>query len=128
MTLEVAADPSDGPLDDPELRQCDEFVSVAAALDLDLPPAGAGDGGSHLRSLIARVADDAFDDREKPARFAQQRFGAITILPTGRKHDDREQPADAAFSLALLEGASPQTNVPHRPVSPVKAMRSYLCA
>jgi hypothetical protein len=47
----VAADPADGTLDDPSLRQHDEFVPVAAADNLDLPRAGAGDAGGHLRSL-----------------------------------------------------------------------------
>jgi hypothetical protein len=41
----VAADPSDGSLHNPTLPQHDEFVLVAAADDLDLPRAGAGDGG-----------------------------------------------------------------------------------
>ena len=49
------------------LRQHDEILLVAAADDLDLPRAGAGDGGGHLRPLIARVSDDALDEGEQAA-------------------------------------------------------------
>lgn len=89
----VATDPADGALDDPALRQHHEAVPVAAAHDLHLPPAGAGDGSGHLRPLIARVADDALDEREQPARLTQQRFGAVPVLHAGGMHDHREKHA-----------------------------------
>ena len=53
-----------------------------------------GDGGGHLRPLIARIADDAFDDREQPARLTQQRFGAVAVLNLGGMDDHRERYAD----------------------------------
>jgi hypothetical protein len=89
----VAADPSDGSLNNPALRQHDKSVPVAAAHDLDLPGAGAGHGSRHLRSLIASVADDALDKGEQAPRLAQQRFSAIAILHVGRMHNDTKQQA-----------------------------------
>ena len=75
----VAADPSDGALDDSALRQHAEFVPLAAADDLDVPRPGAGDGGGHLRPLMARIADDALDEQQQPARLPQKRFGAAVL-------------------------------------------------
>ena len=89
----VAADPSDRALDDPALRQHDEFVPVAAAHDLDLPGAGAGGGGGHPRPLIAGIADDALDEREQTSHLAQQWLGSIAVLHMRRLHDDAEQQA-----------------------------------
>src|ERR687894_623939 len=51
----AAADPSEGALDDPALREDDEAVPVAAADDLKLPEASAGDGGFHLLPLVAGI-------------------------------------------------------------------------
>ena len=98
----VAADPSDGALDDPALGQHDEAVAVAAAHDLHLPRAGARDGSRHLRSLIAGVADDALDEGEQPARLAQQRLSPIAILHVGGMHDDGEQHADGVGQQVAL--------------------------
>ena len=101
----VAADPSDGALGDPTLWQHDEFVDVAAADDFDLPPAGAGDGSGHLRPLIARVADNALDAWEQPARLTQQRFGPVPVLHAGGMHDHREQHAvGVGQQVALAAG------------------------
>lgn len=98
----VAADPADGALEDPALRQHDEAVLVATAHDLDLLRAGARHGGGHLRSLIAGIADDALDEGEQPPRLAQQRLGAIAVLYVGGMHDDREQHADAVGQQVAL--------------------------
>src|SRR5215204_4045274 len=68
----TAADPGQGALHDPSFRQHDELVPVAAAHDLKLPTAGAGDGGLHLLPLIAGVADVALDEREAPSGLAEQ--------------------------------------------------------
>ena len=84
------------------LRQHDEPVAVAAAHDLDLPRAGAGDGGGHLRSPVARVADDALDEGKQPARLPQQRFGAVPVLHAGGMHHHREQHADGVGQQVAL--------------------------
>ena len=39
----IAADPGEGPLDDPSLWQNDETMEIGALDDLDLPASGAGD-------------------------------------------------------------------------------------
>lgn len=98
----IGADPSDGALDDPTLRQHDEAVPVAATHDLDFPCASARDGCRHLRPLIAGIADDALDEGEQPACLTQQRFGAIAILHVGWMHYDREQHADGVGQQAAL--------------------------
>lgn len=98
----VATDPADGALDDPPLRQHDEAVPVAAAHDLHLPRAGAGDGGGHLRPLIACIADDALDEGEQPARLTQQWFGTGPVLHIGRMHQHREQQADGVGQQVAL--------------------------
>lgn len=98
----VAADPSDGALDDPALGQDDEAVAVAAAHDLDLPLAGAGDGSGHLRPLVSGVADDALDEREQSPRLSQQRLGAVAILHAGGMHADREQHPDGVGQQVAL--------------------------
>lgn len=98
----VAADPSDGALDDPALGQHDEFVFVTATDDLDLPSAGAGDGGRHLRPLIACVADDALDEGEQSARLPQQRLGAVAVLHVGGMHDHREQQTERVGQQVAL--------------------------
>ena len=98
----VAADPSDGAFDDPPLRKHDEFVLVAAAHDLDLPRAGARNGGRHLRSLITGIADDALNEWEHLARLAQQRLGTVAILHIGGMHDHRQQHADGIGQQVAL--------------------------
>ena len=90
----AAADPGEGALDDPALREDDEAVPVAAADDLKLPEASAGDGGFHLLPLVAGVADDALDEREAPSRLPEQRLCAVTILYAGRVNVDGEQQAE----------------------------------
>ena len=41
----IVADPGEGSFDDPSFGQDDELVQFVALDDLDLPPAGPGDGG-----------------------------------------------------------------------------------
>jgi len=64
---------------DPAFWKHDEPVPVAAADDLDLPGAGAGDHGVHLAALVTGVADDALDKGEAPSRLSEQSLRAITI-------------------------------------------------
>src|SRR3954469_23003535 len=76
------------------IRQHDEPVPVAAAHDLKLPSAGAGDGGLHLLPLIAGVADDALDKREAPSSLAEQSLGAVAVLYAGGGDLDGQQQAN----------------------------------
>ena len=90
----AAADPGEGALHNPALWEDDKAVAVAAADDLQLPDAGAGDGGLPLLPLIARIGDDALDEREAPSGLPQQRLGAVAILHAGRVDVDGEQQAE----------------------------------
>ena len=85
----TTADPCQGALDNPSFRQHDEPVPVTAANDVEIPRAGAGDGGLHLLPLIARVADDALKEREAPSSLAEQRLGAVPVLYAGGMDVDR---------------------------------------
>ena len=79
-THSTPRDPSEGVLTG--LRE------VAAAYNLQVPRAGSIDGGLHLLSLVARVADDPLDEGEGPSGFAEQPFGAVSVLNTGRMNVD----------------------------------------
>lgn len=89
----MVADPTDGALDDPALRQDNEAVLIAAAYDLYLPRPGALDRRGHLRPLIAGVADDPLDERELAAHLAQQGFGAVAVLYVSRVDQHAQQQA-----------------------------------
>jgi hypothetical protein len=69
-------------------------VAVAATHDLQLPRAGAGDGGFHLAALIACVADDALDKGKAPPGLPQQGLCAVTVLHAGRDDADGQQQAE----------------------------------
>ena len=90
----ASADPGEGALHDPSFREHDEAVPVAAADDLKLPSAGAGDNRFHLLPLVARVADDALNEGEVPSRLPEQRLRAVTVLHAGRVDVDGEQQAE----------------------------------
>ena len=68
-------------------------MPVAATHDLEFPGAGSGDDSLHLAALVARIRDDALDERKAPARAAQQSFCAIPILDAGRMNAHREEQA-----------------------------------
>ena len=87
----VAADPGQGSLHDPALGQDDEAVDVASLDDLQGPAACVRDGLRHLGPLIARVADDALDEREQAPSLAQDLAGAVAVLDIGRMDDAQEQ-------------------------------------
>ncbi len=59
-------------------------------------------GSGHLRSLIARIADDALDEREQPARLPKQRLSPVAVLHTGGMHDDGEQHPDGVGQQVAL--------------------------
>lgn len=90
----AAADPGEGALHDPALREDDEAVLVAATHDLKLPEAGAGDGRLHLAPLVSRVADDAFDEGKAASSLPEQRLRAVAVLDVRRVDIDREQEAE----------------------------------
>ena len=69
-------------------------MPFAAAHDLKLPTAGAGDGGLHLLPLIAGVADDALDEREAPSGLAEQSLGAVAVLYAGGVDVNGQQQAN----------------------------------
>lgn len=89
-------------------------MTVAAANDLQFPPAGAGDGGFHLLSLIARITDDALNEGEAPARFPEQCLCAISVLDAGWVDGDGQQQAErigqdvALAANHLLAGIVPR--------------------
>jgi len=69
-------------------------VLVAAADNLEFPEAGAGDGGFHLLSLVAGIADDALDEGEASSRLPEQRLGAVAVLDARRVDSNGEQQAE----------------------------------
>ena len=67
-------------------------MRIGSLHDLQLPGAGTGDGGRHLRPLVAAVGEDALDEREPAAGPAQQLDRAVAILHVGgMDHDVQEQ-------------------------------------
>lgn len=90
----VAADPGEAAFDDPSLGQDDEAMRLGALDDLQLPGAGLGDGGRHLRSLVRGVGDDALDEGEQTAGPPQQIEGTIAILDRGRMDHDIQKEAE----------------------------------
>ncbi len=111
MTLEVAgeapvaADPSEGTLDDPALGQHLEAWHVVALDDLETPGAGLGDGCRDLRPLIAAIGEDHLDEWEPSAGAAQQLVGAIAILHVAWMHHDAEDQAERVdHDVALAAG------------------------
>jgi len=101
MTLEVsgqasvAADPGQGPLDDPAFRQDDEAMEIGSLDDFELPRTGPGDGGLGLGALIAAIGEDALDEGEQTPRAAVEDLpDAVAILDRGGMDDDLQQEAD----------------------------------
>ena len=89
----VSADPSQRALNDPPLGQKDETAQVGPFDDLQLPEAGPCNQGLHFRSLIAAVADDAFDEWKTPPCLPEQHFTAVTVLHISCMDIDAEQQA-----------------------------------
>src|SRR5918993_1482392 len=90
----TTADPCEGAFDDPSFRQDNEAVLVAAAHDLQFPDARARDDGRHLAPLIARVADEALNEREAASCLPQQSLCTVSILDACRMHADGQQQAE----------------------------------
>ena len=100
MTLEVAsqsavaANPAEGTLDNPSLRQHDEAVSVTAAGDLQHPPPRPLHRRAHLRALVSGVANHAFENGKQPTHLPQPRLRTVTVLHIGRMDDHAKPQAE----------------------------------
>ena len=122
MPLEVTrqpamvADPADRALDDPPLGQHDKAMLVAAADDLHLPRPGSRHRCSHLRPLVASIADDPFDERKLPTYLTQQRFGSIAVLNVGRVNHHAQQEAERIGQDMALAAKRPLARIVTRRV------------
>jgi hypothetical protein len=101
VTLEVAcqaaiaADPSQGPLNDPTFGQDDEFVQFVALDDFDDPASCVGSGFRDTRSLITRIGEDALDEgKAATGALVEDQPRAIAILDVGGMNDDVQEEAE----------------------------------
>ena len=69
-------------------------MQLGAFDDLQLPGAGLGNDGGHLRPLIAAIGEDALDEGEQTAGPAQHQTRAVAILHVGRMDHDVQQEAE----------------------------------
>src|ERR1700704_4462451 len=76
----VRTDPRERSFDDPPFRQHLKSSSVRSLDDLQSPGTSAPHRHRHLASRISAVSKNAFDEREKSSRPAQQVEGAIAVL------------------------------------------------
>ena len=91
----VAADPSEGSLDNPSLGQDDETMQFIALDDLKCPGAGLGDSRGGLGSLVACISEDALDEGKEAARASiEDKRRAVAILYIGGVDDDIQQEAE----------------------------------
>ncbi len=81
-----------------------QFVALD---DLDPPKCGPRDRPRQLRSLIAGIGEDAFDEGEQTTRAAiEHQSGAVAVLDIGGVDDDVQQEAervDEDVPLAALD-------------------------
>ncbi len=111
MTLEILAeatalaDPGEGAFDDPPLGQHDEAVEIGPLDDLQFPRPGLGDDLCHLRSLIAAIGIDAFDEGEGPPGLPEHGGGAIAVLNIDGMDDAQVEAEgiDEDMALAALD-------------------------
>jgi hypothetical protein len=66
-------------------------MQLGALDDLELPGAGLGDCCRHFGALIGAIGEDRLDEREQPARPAQQRAGAVAVLHVGGMDNDVQE-------------------------------------
>src|SRR5919202_2432475 len=76
------------------IGQRHEALGAAPADDLEPPAARPGHGLRGRLAAVGAVGEDDLDEREQPARGAQQRDGAIAVLDVGRKDRGAQQHAD----------------------------------
>ena len=80
-------------------------MRVAALDDLQGPATCVGDDLGHLRSLIAGIGEDAFDEGEQAPCRAQQVAGAVAILHIGGLNADAQQETERIDEdMALAPG------------------------
>ena len=75
------------------------------ALDhFDDPAAGARGGQGRARTLIARIGEDAQNEREQgPGALVKNERGAVAILDVGRVNGSAQQQAERVYeNMALL--------------------------
>jgi hypothetical protein len=87
----IAADPSEGALDDPAFGQHDKSMGVTALYDLDRARSSGGGDRGQLRPLITAISEDALNKREASSCLAQHRAGSIAILHIGRRYSHAQQ-------------------------------------
>jgi hypothetical protein len=91
----IAADPSEGSLDDPALGQDDELVQFGALDDFDAPVARADGGLRHTWSLVAGIGEDALDEGKEAARASiKNEPRPIAILQVGGMDGDAQEKAE----------------------------------
>jgi hypothetical protein len=91
----VAANPSEGSLDDPALGQDDELVQFGALDDLHDPTARPHGGLHHPRSLITSVGEDALDEgKEAACASIKHKPRPIAVLQVGGMDDDAQEEAE----------------------------------
>ena len=91
----IVADPGEGSLDDPPFGQDDEAVELVSLDDLQSPGSCLGDRCGCLRSLVAGISEDAFDEGEEAARaLIENELRPVAILHIGRVDNDVQQEAE----------------------------------
>lgn len=90
------ASPGERSFNDPTLRYDLEAYGVVGTFDgVDDPGAGVRRGRCSLRTLVAAVGKDAFDERKQAARtLVQHPRNAVTILDVGGVDGDIQQQAE----------------------------------
>ena len=100
----ASIEPGDGAFDDPSFGQHDEGMQFVALDDLDDPVAAFGGCQRSARSAIARVCEDAYNEREQSSRMlVEDEGGPIAILDIGRMDRGAQQQAEGIYeNVALL--------------------------
>ena len=102
----VAAEPGEGPFDDPSARQHDETLDVVAALD-DFDPEARlpGCGLVDLTGVVASVRPDELQPGKAFTNSVEDHGRAVTVLDPGGVNDHAQRQAqdvDERMQLAAL--------------------------
>lgn len=100
----ASVEPGKGPLDNPSFRQNDELVQFVALDDFDYPFAALICRQCGAWPLIARVGEDAQDEREQGTRaLIENACRPVAILDIGGMNDGVQQEAERIYeNVALL--------------------------